>query len=284
MSLTHTKFLLEHAQKYGYAVPAFNIHNLESVHCVLDTAKEMNSPVILAGTPSTYQYAGTPELVALVTAAARDRDMQVALHLDHHTSIDDIEVKIQAGIRSVMIDGSHESFLNNISITKHAVELCHRYGCSVEAELGQLVGQEDDLIIESVDEPYTDPMQAAEFVAKTGIDSLAVAIGTAHGLYKEEPKLDFERLAAIAKVVSIPLVLHGASGISADDVSRCVSMGITKVNVATELKIAYANTLKEVFANDPSVNDPRIYNVEAKKAMASVIRQKIDICGSAGRL
>ncbi|MCK6264593.1 tagatose-bisphosphate aldolase subunit GatY [Vibrio sp. ZSDE26] len=284
MSLTHTKFLLEHAQKHAYAVPAFNIHNLESVHCVLDTAKEMSSPVILAGTPSTYQYAGTAELVALVSAAARDRDMQVALHLDHHTSIDDIDTKIRAGIRSVMIDGSHESFVNNISITKRVVELCHRYGCSVEAELGQLVGQEDDLIIESVDEPYTDPMQAMEFASKTGIDSLAVAIGTAHGLYKSEPKLDFERLAAIAKVVSIPLVLHGASGVSADDVSRCVSMGITKVNVATELKIAYANTLKAVFENDPNVNDPRVYNIEAKKSMAQVIRQKIDICGSAGRL
>jgi tagatose 1,6-diphosphate aldolase GatY/KbaY len=284
MTLTHTKFLLEHAQKHTYAVPAFNIHNLESVHCVLDTAKEMESPVILAGTPSTYQYAGTSELVALVAAAAKDRDMQVALHLDHHTELDDIETKIRAGIRSAMIDGSHFSFVKNISITKAVVEMCHRYGSSVEAELGQLVGQEDDLIIESVEEPYTDPNQAAEFVSKTGIDSLAVAIGTAHGLYKEEPKLDFARLESIAKVVSIPLVLHGASGVSASDVSRCVSMGITKVNVATELKIAYANTLKEVFHRDPTVNDPRVYNIEAKKAMAQVIRQKIDICGSAGRI
>ncbi len=284
MTLTHTKFLLEDAQKYGYAVPAFNIHNLESVHCVLDTAKEMESPVILAGTPSTYQYAGTPELVALVSAAARDRNMQVALHLDHHTSIDDIETKIKAGIRSAMVDGSHFPFQDNISITKKVVNLCHRYGCSVEAELGQLVGQEDDLIIDSVDEPYTDPFQAAEFVNETGIDSLAIAIGTAHGLYKEVPKLDFDRLHEITKVVSIPLVLHGASGVPADDVSRCVSMGICKVNVATELKIAYANTLKQVFSDDPNVNDPRVYNIEAKNSMAQVIRQKIDICRSSGRL
>ncbi|MCW8345816.1 tagatose-bisphosphate aldolase subunit GatY [Vibrio sp. ZSDZ65] len=284
MTLTHTKFLLEDAQKYRYAVPAFNIHNLESVHCVLDTAKEMDSPVILAGTPSTYSYAGTSELVALVSAAAKERNMQVALHLDHHTDINDIEAKIRAGIRSAMVDGSHFPLQNNISITKSVVDLCHRYGCSVEAELGQLIGQEDDLIIESVDEPYTDPMQAVEFVSKTGIDSLAIAIGTAHGLYKEIPKLDFDRLEKISKVVSIPLVLHGASGVPADDISRCVSMGITKVNVATELKIAYANTLKRVFADDPTVNDPRVYNIEAKNAMAQVIRQKIDICRSAGRL
>ncbi|MGR5177234.1 tagatose-bisphosphate aldolase subunit GatY [Vibrio parahaemolyticus] len=284
MTLIHTKYLLEQAQKNGYAIPAFNIHNLESVHCVLDTAKAMESPVILAGTPSTYQYAGTPELVALVEAAAKDRGMQVALHLDHHTCYDDIEYKVKAGIRSAMVDGSHSPFEDNVAITRKVVQMCHRYGASVEAELGQLVGQEDDLIVEAVEEPYTNPMQAAEFVKRTGIDSLAIAIGTAHGLYKETPKLDFERLMDIASRVSIPLVLHGASGVPADDVSRCVSLGICKVNVATELKIAYADTLKQVFEQDPSVNDPRVYNIEAKKSMAQVIRQKIDICGSAGRI
>lgn len=284
MTLIHTKYLLEQAQKVGYAIPAFNIHNLESVHCVLDTAKEMDSPVILAGTPSTYQYAGTPELIALVRSAADDRGMQVALHLDHHTSLEDIEYKVKSGILSAMVDGSHAPFEENIDITRNVVQLCHRYGASVEAELGQLVGQEDDLIIESVDEPYTDPSQAFEFVERTGIDSLAIAIGTAHGLYKETPKLDFERLEQIGRRVSIPLVLHGASGVPSDDVSRCVSMGICKVNVATELKIAYANTLKKVFEDDPSVNDPRVYNIEAKKSMADVIRRKIDVCGSAGRL
>lgn len=284
MTLIHTKYLLELAQKNGYAIPAFNIHNLESVHCVLDTAKAMASPVILAGTPSTYQYAGTPELVALVEAAAKDRGMQVALHLDHHTCYDDIEYKVKAGIRSAMVDGSHSPFEDNVAITRKVVQMCHRYGASVEAELGQLVGQEDDLIVEAVEEPYTNPMQAAEFVERTGIDSLAIAIGTAHGLYKDTPKLDFERLMDIASRVSIPLVLHGASGVPADDVSRCVSLGICKVNVATELKIAYADTLKQVFEQDPSVNDPRVYNIEAKKSMAQVIRQKIDICGSAGRI
>lgn len=284
MTLIHTKYLLEQAQKQGYAIPAFNIHNLESVHCVLDTAKEMSSPVILAGTPSTYSYAGVPELIALVEAAAKDRNMQVALHLDHHTSVDDIEYKVRSGIRSAMVDGSHSPFEDNIVITRKVVEMCHRFGATVEAELGQLVGQEDDLVVDSVDEPYTDPVQAAEFVERTGIDSLAIAIGTAHGLYKETPKLDFERLRDIASRVSIPLVLHGASGVPADDVSRCVSMGICKVNVATELKIAYANTLKHVFEKDPSVNDPRVYNIEAKRSMAQVIRQKIDICGSAGRI
>lgn len=283
-NLINSNYLLKDAQKHGYAIPAFNVHNLETVHVVLDTVKKLESPVIIAGTPGTYSYGGIEEMIAIVDSAARVRDMQVVLHLDHHHDLADMEYKIRAGIRSAMIDGSAHPLEQNIELTAKAVELCHRFGASVEAEIGQLVGQEDDMIIEVANDPYTIPEDAARLVKETGIDSLAIAIGTAHGLYKEKPKLDFARLEKIAALVDIPLVLHGASGVPDEDVTRCIDMGICKVNVATELKIAYANALTQVFSDNPSVNDPREYNVSAKLAMAEVIEQKVRVCKSSGRI
>ncbi len=283
-NLINSNYLLRDAQKHGYAIPAFNVHNLETVHVVLDTAKRLESPVILAGTPGTYSYGGVPEMISLVDAAARDRDMQVVLHLDHHHDLADMEYKVRSGIRSSMIDGSAFPVEQNIELTKQAVKLCHRFGCSVEAEIGQLVGQEDDLIIEEVNDPYTNPDEAVRLVTETNVDSLAIAIGTAHGMYKEKPQLDFERLEKIASLIEIPLVLHGASGVPHEDVTRCIELGICKVNVATELKLAYADALKQIFINNPNVNDPREYNVAPKQAMAEVIEQKIIVCKSMGRI
>lgn len=282
-NIINSNYWLQRAQKEGFAVPAFNFHNLETVQVILDTSKRMESPVILAGTPGTYGYGGASELLNLVDAAARVRNMQVVVHLDHHHDLDDIHNKVRLGIRSAMVDGSALPIEENIALTRKAVEICHQYGCSVEAEIGQLVGQEDDLIVESVIEPYTNPDEAVRLVKETGIDSLAIAIGTAHGLYKEEPKLDFDRLEKIASMVSIPLVLHGASGVSVKDVQRCISLGITKVNVATELKITYADALKQVLEENPSANDPRVYNELPKKAMAEIVEQKIIMCKSAGK-
>lgn len=283
-NLINSNYLLRDAQNKGYAIPAFNVHNLETVHVVLDTAKKLGSPVILAGTPGTYSYGGVAEMISIVDSAARERDMQVVLHLDHHHDMADIESKVRAGIRSAMVDGSGFPIEQNIALTKQAVTLCHRFGCSVEAEIGQLVGQEDDLIVEHVNDPYTNPDEAVRLVTETNIDSLAIAIGTAHGLYKEKPKLDFARLEKIASLIDIPLVLHGASGVPHEDVTRCIELGICKVNVATELKIAYADALKAVFLDNPSVNDPREYNIAAKQAMAEVIEQKIIVCKSQGRV
>ncbi|UGA57047.1 tagatose-bisphosphate aldolase subunit GatY [Vibrio sp. VB16] len=283
-NLINSNYLLKDAQKNGYAIPAFNVHNLETVHVVLDTCKKLESPVIIAGTPGTYSYGGIQEMISIVDSAARVRDMQVVLHLDHHHDLDDMEFKVRSGIRSAMIDGSALSLDQNIELTSKAVKLCHRFGCSVEAEIGQLVGQEDDMIIEVANDPYTIPEDALRLVRATNIDSLAIAIGTAHGLYKEKPKLDFARLEKIAALIDIPLVLHGASGVPDEDVSRCIDMGICKVNVATELKIAYADALKQVFMENPAVNDPREYNVKAKQAMADVIEQKIRVCRSSGRI
>lgn len=183
-----------------------------------------------------------------------------------------------------MIDGSHSPFEENVALVKSVVELSHRYDASVEAELGRLGGVEDDLVVDAKDALYTNPEQAREFVARTGIDSLAVAIGTAHGLYAAEPKLDFDRLAAIRDRVDVPLVLHGASGLPDSDIRRAISLGVCKVNVATELKIAFSDALKHYFEENPDANDPRHYMKPAKAAMKDVVRKVIHVCGCEGQL
>ncbi|MWP47292.1 tagatose bisphosphate family class II aldolase [Gilliamella sp. Pas-s27] len=284
MYLISSQEMLKKAQRENYAVPAFNIHNLETIQVVIDTAKQMQSPVILAATPSTYRYAGTEYLINICKTAAQTKHFPFALHLDHHEDIKDIQAKIEAGIRSIMIDASHHPFEENINIVRKTVEFSHKFNASVEAELGRLGGQEDDLIVDNKDSAFTDPSAAKEYVERTGIDSLAVAIGSAHGMYKGEPKLDFERLAKIRDKVDIPLVLHGASGIPDAMVKKSISLGICKVNVATELKIAFSDALKQDFKTHPDANDPRHYMQPAKLAMAQIIEDKIRICGSAGKL
>lgn len=284
MFIISSNHMLKKAQAEQYAVPAFNIHNLETMQVIVETAAELRSPVILAGTPGTYTYAGTHNVVAIARALAKQYNIPLALHLDHHENYDDIADKIHAGICSVMIDGSHSSFNENIAIVKRVVNYAHRFDITVEAELGRLGGVEDDLIVDSKDALYTNPQQAAEFVEKTGIDSLAIAIGTAHGLYKSEPKLDFERLSQIRSSVDIPLVLHGASGLLEQDVQECIKRGICKVNVATELKIAFADALKRYFIENPNTNDPRYYMQPAKAAMKEVVQKIITTCGSVNKL
>ncbi|MDD7804794.1 MAG: tagatose bisphosphate family class II aldolase [Endozoicomonas sp. (ex Botrylloides leachii)] len=284
MAIYSTRQMLLDAQANEYAVPAFNIHNLETVRVVVETAAEMRSPVILAGTPGTVKYAGPHYLLAIAKAASKIHDIPIALHLDHHESLAEIKPLIDMGVKSVMIDGSHHSFSENIRIVREVVEYAHARDVTVEAELGRLGGQEDDLVVDEKDALYTNPLQAAEFIDKTGIDSLAVAIGTAHGLYKNEPKLDFDRLADVREVTSIPLVLHGASGIDVEGVRRMIGLGIAKVNVATELKIAFSDKVKAYFLANPDANDPRKYMEPAKHAMAAVVRNKIDMCGSSHRV
>lgn len=284
MYLIANREMLYRAQREGYAVPAFNIHNLETIQAVTETAAELASPVILAGTPGTFSYAGTDNLVVLCRQAAARHDLPLALHLDHHESPADIGAKVRAGVRSVMIDASALPFTRNIATVAEVVRFCRRYGVSVEAELGRLGGQEDDRQVDEMESRLTDPEAAAEFVERSGIDSLAVAIGSAHGLYRGEPHLDFARLAAIRQRVAIPLVLHGASGLPAEMVREAIALGICKVNVATELKIAFADALKRYFHAHPEANDPRQYMAAGKQAMRAVVAEKIRLCGSAGRL
>lgn len=281
--LINTKEMLIKAQNEGYAVPAFNIHNLETIQVVLEAAKEMRSPVILAGTPGTFRYAGRDYIQAIVEVAAKKHTIPIALHLDHHECFNEIKESIDLGTKSVMIDGSHCSFEENVVLVREVVEYALLRGTTVEAELGSLRGEEDDLIVYEKDAKYTDPQQARDFVEKTGIDSLAISIGTAHGLYKTEPKLDFDRLEKIGKLVDIPLVLHGASGLSEEDVRKCIKRGICKVNIATELKIPFSNALKKYFNNNPNANDPRHYMEPAKRAMKEVVIDKIKMCMSENR-
>ncbi|HCM9553527.1 TPA: tagatose bisphosphate family class II aldolase [Enterobacter kobei] len=284
MYIISSKAMLIKAQREGYAVPAFNIHNLETLQVVVETASEMRSPLIVAGTPGTFSYAGTGNVVAIAGDLAKTYNQPLAIHLDHHEDFDDIAQKVRSGIRSAMIDGSHHPFSENVLLVKKVTGYCHRYDVSVEAELGRLGGQEDDLVVDSKDALYTNPQQAREYVELTGIDSLAVAIGTAHGLYKATPRLDFERLAEIRNLVDIPLVLHGASGLSTEDIRKAISLGICKVNVATELKIAFSNALKTYLASYPDASDPRHYMVPAKSAMQEVVRKVIADCGCEGKL
>lgn len=281
--MINSKELLLHAQKNGYAVPAFNCHNLETIQVIVETANELRSPVIIAGTPGTFDYAGRDYIQSIVETAAKKYNIPIVLHLDHHTKIEDIEASLKLGTKSVMIDASHHSYDENIAIVKKVVELAHKFDATVEAELGILCGQEDDLVVNEKDSKYTNPQQAVDFVKKTGIDSLAVAIGTAHGLYKEDPKLDFERLKEIRSLVTIPLVLHGASGVPEEAVKKTISLGITKVNIATELKIPFSHKLREYLVAHPEENDPRKYMKDAKKAMAEVVKEKILMCMSQNR-
>ncbi|WP_301109571.1 tagatose-bisphosphate aldolase subunit GatY [Sporosarcina sp.] len=281
--LRNTKEMLIKASKEGYAVPAFNIHNLETIQTVIEAAVEMKSPVILAATPGTMDYAGRAYIQAIADVAAKENDIPIALHLDHHETIESIEESLKLGTKSVMIDGSMESYEENIELTKKVVELAHSYGATVEAELGKLVGQEDDKIVEAKDAAYTDPDTVVDFVERTGVDTIAVAIGTGHGVYASKPELDFERLEKINNLVDVPIILHGASGISKEDVQKCIELGCAKVNISTELKIPFSTALREFLVEHPNETDTRKYMGPAKAAMKEAAISKILICMSDGK-
>ncbi len=283
MFIVSTRQMLLNAQKDKYAVPAFNIHNLETIKVVIEAANELKSPVILAATPGTAKFAGRDYLQSIVEVAARNIKVPVAFHLDHHTEFNQIRKSIDLGCKSVMIDASAYAFEENIKLVKEVVDYAHRFDVTVEAELGKLVGQEDDLLVDENNSQLTNPKLAELFVQRTGIDSLAVAIGTVHGLYKSEPKLDYDRLKEIRKLVDIPLVLHGASGVPKESIKKSVELGICKVNIATELKIPFSNAIKRYFKENPDANDPRKYLTPAKEAMKKVVVNKILMCQSNNR-
>ena len=278
MPFVTTKKMLQDAQDGHYAVGAFNVENMEMVMAVIEAAEEMNAPVIMQTTPSTVKYAGLDYYLANVKAAAERADIPVALHLDHGSSYGLAMQALRTGYTSIMIDGSHEGFEDNVVLTKAVVDACRPSGIPVEAELGKVGGKEDDLDGGDGD-GYTDPNQAKEFVERTGDSSLAVAIGTAHGLYKGEPKLEQERLSNIRQVVSVPLVLHGASGVPDEAVREAIRRGICKVNYATELRIAYSNGIKEVLKTDPDIIDPKKYGAIGKKYVKTFVMEKIRNCG-----
>lgn len=280
--LSSTYELLETALRNIYAIGAFNVYNLEGVKAVVTAAEEMRSPVMLQLHPSALIYGGAA-LVALCLEAARQAQVPVSVHLDHSTSASDIKRALDAGMTSVMADGSHLPYEQNLAFTREMTLLAHQKGAVVEAEIGRISGTEDGLTISEKEAKMTDPDQAREFVRETQVDALAVTIGNVHGEYKSPPRLDFARLERIRSRVDIPLVLHGASGLPESMISQSISLGVCKFNVNTEVRQAYMQSLKEDLCSPQ--NKPDLVDVmdHAIVRMQSVIAEKLLIFGSVGK-
>ncbi len=310
MPLVTTQKMFENAYKGNYAVGAFNVNNMEIIQGIVEAAKETKSPLILQVSAGARKYANASYLKKLVEAALIEApDVEICLHLDHGNSFELCKQVIEDGFTSVMIDGSHLPFEENIALTKQVVDFAHPKGVVVEAELGRLAGVEDAVNVDSKDATYTDPQQAVEFVQRTGCDSLAIAIGTSHGAYKfkGEPELDFERLKTITKLLpDYPLVLHGASTVIKEFVDMCneyggdipgaqgvpehmlkeaAQYGVCKINIDTDLRLAMTGAIRKNLVENPSNFDPRKYLGEGRTAIKNMVIHKItDVLGSQDKL
>ncbi|WP_442601256.1 class II fructose-bisphosphate aldolase [Paenibacillus sp. KN14-4R] len=275
--------MLQVARKNGYGITAFNVHTLEMLQAVVEAAEELNAPLILQTTVGTVKHLGPEYIVAAAQTAAKKSNVPIALHLDHCTDYDLLVKCIREGYTSVMIDASMFPFEENVARTIEVVKVAKAAGVNVEAELGKVGGVEDDIIVDEADANLAIPEECARFVELTGVPTLAPAIGTAHGIYKGEPNIAFDRIAEIARIVDLPLVLHGGSGIPSEQVRRCVALGMSKMNVATELRIAFSNAIKDVFTANSDENDPRKYMVPAKQAVKALAMEKMQLVGCAER-
>ncbi|MEW6725927.1 class II fructose-1,6-bisphosphate aldolase [Desulforudis sp. 1088] len=283
MPLVPAAAILRRARSGGWAVGAFNCNNMEIVQAIIRAAEEESAPVILQASQGAIKYAGLDFIAAMARTAISQARVPVAIHLDHGTSFEQVVRCIRGGFTSVMIDGSHHPLAENIALTRRVVEVARAVDVSVEAELGRIGGTEDDISVSERDAFFTDPEEAGLFVESTGVDSLAVAIGTAHGRYRGEPRLDFERLEHIRKAVNIPLVLHGSSGVPADAVRRAIALGVCKVNIDTDIRQSFTEAMRRVLEADPGEIDPRKVLGPAREAAVAVIREKIRIFGSSGK-
>ena len=281
MPLVTTTEMFKKAYDGGYAVGAFNVNNMEIVQGITEACQEQHAPVVLQVSKGARAYANHTYLIKLVEAAVIETGLPICLHLDHGNSFELAVQAMKAGYTSVMIDGSHEDFENNIAVTKKVVDVANAFGIPVEAELGKVGGKEDDL--EADADTNTDPQEAKEFVERTGVSSLAVAIGTAHGFYVGTPVLDKQRVSAIKEVVDVPLVLHGASGLSEEDVRECVERGMCKVNFATELRVAYTDAVKKLLEEKPETFDPKKLGVVAMEAVKEQVIARMKMCGCDGK-
>lgn len=299
MALVTTKEMFSKALNSDYAIGAFNVNNMEIIQGIVEAGQQENSPLILQVSAGARKYAKPAYLVKLVEAAIEDTGCDVALHLDHGEDFEICKKCVDDGFTSVMIDGSKHDFEENIKITKEVVDYAHAHGVVVEAELGKLAGIEDDVNVDSKDATFTDPAQAKEFVERTGVDSLAVAIGTSHGAYKfkGEPRLDFERLKAIHEAIpDTPLVLHGAStvikefvdkcneyggeipgaqGVPEDMITTAAKYGVCKVNIDTDLRLAMTAEVRKYLAENPKEFDPRKYLGAGRAAIKDMVAHKI---------
>ena len=319
MALVTTKEMFKKAYEGGYAIGAFNINNMEIVQAITEAAGEVRSPVILQVSAGARKYAKQEYLLALANAAIKDADIDLALHLDHGADFEICKACIDGGFTSVMIDGSHHSFEDNIALTKKVVEYAHAHGCVVEGELGVLAGVEDDVVAEK--SSYTRPDEVEDFVTRTGVDSLAISIGTSHGAYKftpaqctrnekgilVPPPLRFDILEEVGKrLPGFPIVLHGASsvpqeyvqeinsiggklpdavGIPEEQLRRAATLAVCKINIDSDIRLAMTAGIRRVMTEDPSVFDPITYLSVARDEVRKTVKHKIvDVLGSANTL
>ncbi|MFR8126670.1 MAG: class II fructose-bisphosphate aldolase [Acutalibacter sp.] len=280
MPLTTTVSMLRKAQEQGFAVGAFNVENMEMAQAIISAAEELRAPVILQTTPSTVRYAGTGMYAAMVAALAQEATVPVAMHLDHGDSFALCAQALRSGYTSVMIDGSKLPLEENIALTYKVSEMCAAVGVPVEGEIGRVGGKEDDL---ESDGGYTIPEEAVRFEKESGLFSMAVGVGTAHGFYKEKPQLNKELITTLRGMLQAPMVLHGASGLSDEDVKDCIRRGICKVNFATELRAAYTEGVKAVLAENPKTFDPKAYGKEARQRVKSLVMERMLVCGCDGK-
>lgn len=280
MPLTTTVSMLRKAQEQGFAVGAFNVENMEMAQAIISAAEELRAPVILQTTPSTVRYAGTGMYAAMVAALAQEATVPVAMHLDHGDSFALCAQALRSGYTSVMIDGSKLPLEENIALTYKVSEMCAAVGVPVEGEIGRVGGKEDDL---ESDGGYTIPEEAVRFEKESGLFSMAVGVGTAHGFYKEKLQLNKELITTLRGMLQAPMVLHGASGLSDEDVKDCIRRGICKVNFATELRAAYTEGVKAVLAENPKTFDPKAYGKEARQRVKSLVMERMLVCGCDGK-
>lgn len=308
MALVTTTEMFKKAYEGGYAVGAFNINNMEIIQAITEACEENNSPVILQVSAGARKYAKHEYLMALAQAAVKDTGIDLALHLDHGDGFDICKACVDGGFTSVMIDGSKYSFEENIAVTRKVVEYAHAHGVVVEGELGKLAGIEDDVKVSADDAMYTNPAEVEEFVEKTGVDSLAIAIGTSHGAYKfkGEPKLRFDILEEVSKrLPGFPIVLHGASsvipelveeinecggnldgakGVPEDLLRRAASMAVCKINIDSDIRLAFTAGIRRVMKADPTIFDPRGYLKVAREEVKKMVTHKIvNVLGSNGK-
>jgi fructose-bisphosphate aldolase class II len=306
MPLSTNRELLNAAKRGGYAVGAFNMNNLEILQAIVSAGETEKSPAIVAVSEGAIKYAGMPYIVSMVRTASEQTFIHLSLHLDHGTDLEVIRSCIENGFTSVMIDGSHLEFGENIATTKRVVEMAKKKGVSVEAELGRLKGIEEKISVSEKEAFLTDPQAAEEFAKRTEVDALAIAIGTSHGAYKfkGEVKLDFDRLKEIAKRVNIPLVLHGASGVPSavlekalqfgaklpgakgipdDAIQKAISLGISKINIDTDLRLSFVAAIREMLVTKPEEFDPRKILGPGREAIQRTVQSKMRLFGSSGK-
>ena len=288
MPLVNMREILKAAEAGKYAVGAFGVQNLETCQAVVEAAVEERSPAILIISSGAIKYAGLQVIADIVKTLAEAAPVPIVAHLDHGESFKLATQCIHAGFKSVMVDASHHPYEENVAITKQVVEMAHAVNATVEGEIGKIGGVEENIVVSAAEATMTEPEEAARFVKDTGVDAVAVAIGNAHGLYHGEPKLDIPRMGRIYAAVkavdpNCALVLHGGSGTPDHMIREAIAAGVSKINIGTELKLAFVNGVKETLAKKPNVDDPRHLIAPAREAVKAVTKEKMRLFGSSGR-